>query len=107
MINFYEILCSINAFLNSKQKEKVASQFVIDSFGKISIIIHEIFRDDNYIDGNYGKICELYYLNGKWEIEWEKPNSKNGDYIDYIAHVMSGTVKEYFEFDIENYNWQP
>lgn len=104
MINFYEILCVIDTFLNSKQKGTVASEFIISRYG-IKIAIHQVYG--NSIDDNYFKICELRYNQGQWEINWEKPDSKNGDYIDYIAHVMSGTVKEYFEFDAENYNWQP
>lgn len=103
MINFYEILCSIDAFLNSKNKENVASKFSINRFGHISIIIYEIFSD--YLDEEYGKICELYYVSGKWEIEWEKHNSKNGDYIHYIVSVMNNKTKDCFEYDVESYNW--
>lgn len=103
MINFYEILCSIDSFLNSKQKETVASEFKINRFGNISISIHESFGD--CIDGNYFKICELYYFSGKWEIEWERRCTKNGDYIQYVVSVMNGEIKEGFEYDPENYNW--
>jgi hypothetical protein len=104
MISFHEILCSIDSFLNSKQKETVASEFKITRFGLISIIIHEIFSD--YIDGN-GKICELHYLNGRWNIEWERHCTKISDYIEYVVSIMNGEIKDCFEYDIENYNWQP
>lgn len=104
MINFYEIICSIDEFLNSKQKGTVASEFIISRYG-MKISIHQVYS--NQIDENYFKICELVYLQGQWKLNWEKPNSKNGDYIEYIVSIMNGEVKDSFEYDIENYNWQP
>jgi hypothetical protein len=105
MIDFYEIICSIDEFLNSQNKEKVGSRFTIDRFGNIAISIHEIFSD--YIDGNYFEICELYYCSGKWVIDWEKHNCKIGDYINYVVDRMNDSNKNenilYCKDD--SYNW--
>ncbi len=85
MINFYEIICKIDSFLNALNKIKVCSQFTIDRFGNIKIVIHEIFN--NEIDSDYFKICEIFYINSSWNGNMIH-NGYGNEIVDAIYYLI-------------------